>query len=229
LIVNAMNDYAALSDTLTRRLGLARRPIAISLLPELPPGAPLTPPLRFCEMWAKALEGETIYATAKEESCGGGAFYMGLAEAAPGLKNGTLLSRVYPVHRTPMAAVRTTMLASPRIPYGTGTAVVCAPLENADCDVDVIMIVCTPAKAMVFADAVAYEAGGFLGGATGPATCSMAVAGPYLSGKPTFCVADSGARDYMKLGDDELIVSLPGDALIPVVRNLEEMAQHSVQ
>ncbi len=172
------------------------------------------------------MDGETVFATAKEEACGGGAFYMGLAEAAPELKNGVLLSRVYPIHRTPMAAVRTTMLASPRIPYGTGVAVACAPLEKADFDVDVVMIVCTPAKAMVFADAVSYETGGYLGGMTGPATCSVAVAGPYLSGKPTFCVADSGAREYMKLGDDEMIVSLPGDMLIALVRNLEEMAQH---
>jgi uncharacterized protein (DUF169 family) len=88
------------------------------------------------------------------------------------------------------------------------------------------MIVCTPAKAMVFADAVSYETGGYLSGMTGPATCSVAVAGPYLSGKPTFCVADTGAREYMKLGDDEMIVSLPGDMLVSIVRNLEEMAQH---
>ncbi|HEY3273145.1 MAG TPA: DUF169 domain-containing protein [Methanocella sp.] len=221
-----MSDYAALSDTLTRRLGLSHPPIAISLLPELPQGMALTPPVRLCEMWAKALEGETVFATAKEESCGGGAFYLGLAEAAPELKNGVLLSRLYPVHRTPMAAVRTTMLASPRIPSGTGAAVVCAPLGRADFDVDVVLIVCTPAQAMVFADAVSYETGGFLSGMTGPATCSVAVAGPYLSGKPTFCVADSGAREYMKLGDDEMIVSLPGDMLVPIVRNLEEMAQH---
>jgi uncharacterized protein (DUF169 family) len=221
-----MTDYAALSATMTRRLGLTRQPIAISLLPELPTDATLSSPLRFCEMWAKAMEGETVHATAKEESCGGGAFFMGLAEASPELKNGVLLSRVYHIHRTPMAVVRT-MLASPAIPYGTGSALVCAPLEKADFDVDVVMIVCTPAKAMLFADAVSYETGGFLRGATGPATCSMAVAGPYLSGKPTFCVADTGAREYMKLGDDELIVSLPGDLLIAIVRNLEEMAQHS--
>ena len=224
--MNTLNDYAALSGVLTRRLGLSRPPIALSILPAVPSDAPLAEPARFCEMWAKAMDGETVYATAKEEACGGGAFYMGLAEAAPELKNGTLLSRVYPIHRTPMAAVRTTMLASPRIPYGTGVAVACAPLENADFDVDVVMIVCTPAKAMVFADAVSYETGGYLGGMTGPATCSVAVAGPYLSGKPTFCVADSGAREYMKLGDDEMIVSLPGDMLIALVRNLEEMAQH---
>ena len=126
-----------------------------------------------------------------------------------------------------MAAVRT-LQASPTIPYGTGVATVCAPLDKADFDVDVVLIVCSPAAAMKFADAVSYETGGYLGGMTGPATCSVAVAGPYLSGKPTFCVADSGAREYMKLDDGEMIISFPGDQLISVVRNLEEMAQHSV-
>ncbi len=221
-----MNDYAALTGVLMRRLGLTRAPVAISLLHKLPASAALTEPVSFCTMWTKAMDGETVYATAKEESCGGGAFFMGLAEGSPELKNGVLLSRTLHLHRTPMAAIRT-MHASPTIPFGTGVAVVCAPLEKADFDVDVILIVCTPAAAMKFADAMSYDTGGYLGGMTGPATCSVAVAGPYLSGKPTFCVADSGAREYMKLDDGEMIVSFPGEQLVSVVRNLEEMAQHS--
>jgi uncharacterized protein (DUF169 family) len=220
-----MNDYAALSGVLLRRLGLTRPPIAISLLPVLPASATLAEPASFCELWVRAMNGDVVYATAKEESCGGGAYFLGLTEASPEIKNGTLLSSTLHIHRTAMAAVRTT-LASPRIPSGTGTAVVCAPLENADVDADVVLIVCTPAKAMIFADAMSYDSGGFLSGMTGPATCSVAVAGPYLSGRPTFCVADSGARENMKLGDDEMIVSLPGDLLVTLVRNLEEMAQH---
>ncbi len=222
-----MNDYAALTGVLVRRLGLARAPVAIALLPELPVSAVLTEPVSFCAMWTKAMDGETVYATAKEEACGGGAYFMGLAEGSPELKNGVLLSRTLHLHRTQMAALRT-MQASPCIPYGTGVAVVCAPLEKADFDVDVVLVVCTPAAAMKFADAVSYETGGYLSGMTGPATCSVAVAGPYLSGKPTFCAVDSGAREYMELDDGEMIISFPGDWLVPVVRNLEEMAQHSV-
>jgi uncharacterized protein (DUF169 family) len=221
-----MNDYAALTGVLVRRLGLTRVPVAISLLPELPASAVLTEPVSFCTMWTNAMNGEVVYATAKEESCGGGAYFMGLAEATPELKNGMLLSRTLHLHRTPMAAVRT-MQASPTIPYGTGVATVCAPLDKADFDIDVVLIVCSPAAAMMFADAVSYDTGGYLGGMTGPATCSVAVAGPYLYGKPTFCVADSGAREYMKLGDGEMIISFPGDQFISIVRNLEEMAQHS--
>jgi uncharacterized protein (DUF169 family) len=221
-----MNDYAALTGVLVRRLGLTRAPVAISLLPELPATVALTEPVSFCTMWTNAMGGEVVYATAKEESCGGGAYFMGLTEATPEMTNGVLLSRTLHLHRTPMAAVRTPQ-ACPRIPYGTGVAMVCAPLEKADFDVDVILIVCSPAAAMKFADAVSYEAGGYLGGMTGPATCSVAVAGPYLSGRPTFCVADSGAREYMKLEDGEIIISFPGDRLISVVRNLEEVAQPS--
>lgn len=222
-----MNDYAALSGVLVRRLGLTRAPVAISLLPELPESAVLTEPVSFCSMWTNAMGGEVVYATAKEEACGGGAYFMGLTEITPEMRNGVLLSHTLHLHRTPMAAVRT-MQASPAIPYGTGVATVCAPLEKADFDVDVILIVCTPAAAMIFADAVSYDTGGYLAGKTGPATCSVAVAGPYLSGKPTFCVADSGAREFMKLDDGEMIISFPCDQLISVVKNLEEMAQHSV-
>ncbi|OPY28810.1 MAG: hypothetical protein A4E28_01271 [Methanocella sp. PtaU1.Bin125] len=222
-----MNDYAALTGALMRRLGLTHAPVAISLLPELPASARMTEPLSFCAMWTAAMGGEVVYATAKEEACGGGAYFMGLTEITPEMRNGVLLSHTLHLHRTPMAAVRT-MQASPAIPYGTGAAVVCAPLEKAGFDVDVVLIVCTPAAAMKFADAVSFDTGGYLAGKTGPATCSVAVAGPYLSGQPTFCVADSGAREYMKLEDGEMIISFPGDRLVAIVRNLEEMAQHPV-
>jgi uncharacterized protein (DUF169 family) len=220
-----MHDNAAIAAALVRRLGLKRPPIAISLLPELPASARLTEPVSFCQMWAKAMGGETVYATAREESCGGGAYYLGLAEASPEMRTGVLLSRVLHLNRTPMAAVRTT-LASPRIPYGTGTAVLCQPLENAGPDADVVMIVCNPAAAMTLSDAVIYGSGGYMEGITGPAACSVAVAHPYLSGKPTYCAADTGSREYMQLADDEMIVSIPGDRLREIARNLEEMVSY---
>ena len=88
-----MNDYAALTGVLVRRLGLTRAPVAISLLPELPATVALTEPVSFCTMWTNAMGGEVVYATAKEESCGGGAYFMGLTEATPEMTNGVLLSR----------------------------------------------------------------------------------------------------------------------------------------
>ena len=215
-----MQDYAAASNVLITKLSLKRSPIAITLLPERPPMEKLTEPVRLCEMWARAMEGETVYATEKEETCGGGAYYMGLAEMAPVQRNGTLLSKLYPLYATPMAAVRTNE-RSPRIPFGTALATVCCPLEKAEGDVDVVMIVCNSLAAMKLVDAAVFETGGYVSGMTGPATCSVAVAHPYLSGQVNYCMADVGAREYMKLTADELIVSIPGDRLAGVVRNLE--------
>ena len=215
-----MHDYAALSSVLKTRLGLKRSPIAITLLPELPPMEKLTEPVRLCEMWAKAMEGETVYATEKEETCGGGAYFMGLAEMSPEQRKGTLLSRLYPLYASPMAAVRTNE-RSPRIPHGTALATVCCPLDKAEGDIDVVMVVCDSMAAMKLVDAAVFETGGYVPGMTGPATCSVAFAHPYLSGEVNYCMADVGAREYMKLAADELIVSIPGDKLPGVVRNLE--------
>lgn len=215
-----MHDYAAISSVLKKALGLKRVPIAITLLPDRPPEEKLTERIRFCEMWSKAMEGETVYATEKEEACGGGAYFMGLADMAPEQRNGTLLSRMYPLYATPMAAVRTNQ-QSPRIPPGTGQAVMCCPLENAEDDVNVVLIVCDSLAAMKLVDAVLFEAGGYLAGMTGPATCAVAVAYPYLSGQINYCMADVGAREYMKLAPGELIMSIPGDKLVDLVINLE--------
>lgn len=216
-----MQDYAALSETLKTALGLKRSPIAITLLPQRPPEEKLVERFRFCEMWTRAMNGETVYATDKEEECGGGAYYLGLIEASPEMRNGTLLSKLYPLYKTPMAAVRTTQ-RSPRIPYKTGEAVVCSPLEKAEGDVDVVLIVCDPEQAMKLADAALFEAGGYVGGMTGPATCSVAVAYPYLAGQVNYCLADVGAREYMKLAPGELIVSVPGEKLGELVKNLKQ-------
>ncbi|HMK45669.1 MAG TPA: DUF169 domain-containing protein [Methanocella sp.] len=215
-----MQEYAAASEILKTALGLKRSPIAITLLSERPPEEKLVERIRFCEMWSRAMGGETIYATEKEEGCGGGAYYMGLAEAAPEVRSGALLSRIYPLYRTTMAAVRTNR-RSPRIPCGTGVAVMCAPLEAAEGDVHVALIVCEPAGAMKLVDAACHESGGYVSGMTGPATCSVAVAYPYLSGQINYCVADVGARDYMKLAPEEMIVSIPGDRVLEAARNLK--------
>jgi len=215
-----MQEYAAASEVLKTALDLKRSPIAIALLPERPPEERLVERIRFCEMWVRAMDGETVYATENEEGCGGGAYYLGLSEASPEVRNGTLLSRIYPLYRTPMTSVRTT-LRSPRIPYKTGEAVVCSPLDKAGDGVNVVLIVCDPERAMKLVDAALFESGGSVGGMTGPATCSVAVAHPYLSGQINYCVADVGAREYMKLAPGEMIVSIPGDKVLEVARNLK--------
>jgi uncharacterized protein (DUF169 family) len=180
----------------------------------------LTGRIRFCEMWSKAMEGEIVYATEKEEACGGGAYFLGLADMSPEQRNGSLLSRLYPLYATPMAAVRTNQ-HGPKIPQGTGLAVMCCPLDGAETDVDVAMIVSDSLTAMKLVDAALFETGGYLSSMTGPATCSVAVAHPYLSGQINYCLADVGAREYMKLAPGELIVSIPGDKLVDLVINLE--------
>jgi len=215
-----MQEHATASEVLKTTLSLKRSPIAITLLPERPAEEKLTERIRLCEMWARAMDGETVYATEKEEECGGGAYYLGLAEMAPEQRNGTLLSKKYPLYGTPMAAVRTNQ-RSPRIPPGTCLATMCCPLEKAEGDVDVVLIVCDSLTAMKLVDAALFETGGYVSGMTGPATCSVAVAYPYLSGQINYCLADVGAREHMKLASGDLIVSIPGERLLDVVRNLK--------
>ncbi|MCD1295591.1 hypothetical protein CUJ83_11335 [Methanocella sp. CWC-04] len=215
-------EYPWMSEVLRSRFALKKPPVAISLLPDLEVRIPvLKEPMRFCEMWVKAMEGEIVCATEKENTCGGGTFYMGLAKPSPDQRNGTFLSRTINLYRTPRAAVRTDEDTA-KIPRGVAVATICAPLDKAGWDVDVVLIVCDPAQAMKIMEAVTYDTGGYVSGRTGPATCSVAVAQPYLSGDVTYCVADVGARDFMKLEDNEMIVSIPGEKLPGIVNNILE-------
>ena len=51
---------------------------------------------------------------------------------------------------------------------------------------------------------------------------------PYLTGRVTYGFGDAGARKYMELGRDEVMVSIPGSDLGRIVFNLQEMASRKV-
>jgi uncharacterized protein (DUF169 family) len=215
-------DYPWMSDILRSRLGLIRPPIGISIISELQVPMPvLKSGMRFCEMWIKAMEGEVVCATVKEHTCDGGAYYLGMAPPSVEQKSGVLLSKRIKLYRSPMAAVRTNE-CSPKIPAGTGVATICAPLEKVGWDVDVILIICSPIAAMKLLENVTYHTGGAVTGMTGPAACSVAVAYPFISGKVNYSLGDFAARDFMRMSENEVLVSIPSDILPDIINNILE-------
>jgi uncharacterized protein (DUF169 family) len=105
-------------------------------------------------------------------------------------------------------------------------ALVYAPLEKANFDPDVIVIITTPAQAMILSQALVYTMGGrvevdFAGIQS---ICADAVAGPFTRRQPNITLGCSGSRSYADVKDDEVIIGLTGENIGCVVNALENMS-----
>lgn len=179
---------------------------------------------RFCEKLVKAMNGEVFYATRDEEECMGGARYTGLrdpSEFPANMRSGAFLVPMGVYRNIP--AVQRSWRGNMNVEAGIFRALIFAPLKLAEYEPDVIFILCNARQAMEVLHASAYDSGSHgLGADSGP-ICSSMAALPYLTGKVTYGFGDVGSRRYMGLGDDDVMVSIPGGDLQRIVLNLEEM------
>jgi len=179
---------------------------------------------RFCEKLEKAMKGEVFYSTADEEDCMGGARYTGLrdvSEFPANMRSGAFLTAMGLYRDIP--AVQRSWRNNINIEPGIFRAVIFAPLGMAEFEPDVVFLICNARQAMEILHANAYDSGSRgLGADSGP-ICSSMAALPYLTGKVTYGFGDAGSRRHMGLGDEDVMVSIPGGELPRIVSNLEEM------
>ena len=164
-----------------------------------------------------------FYATAEEQMCKGGSAALGLEEPPEKIKTGEFY---YGLGRfSSVGSARTTMKSIPKVDTPM-YALVYAPLEKANFDPDVIVIITTPAQAMILSQALVYTMGGrvevdFAGIQS---ICADAVAGPFTRRQPNITLGCSGSRSYADVKDDEVIIGLTGENIGCVVNALENMS-----
>lgn len=105
-------------------------------------------------------------------------------------------------------------------------ALIYAPLEEAEFDPDVIVLICNPAQAMKLAQALIYTLGGRVEADFSgiQSICADAVAGPFTRKRPNITLGCSGSRKYADIQPDEVIVGLNGENIGCVVNALESMS-----
>lgn len=221
------NGYDTISQKLKDNLGLKKSPVAIKFIlreSDLPEGVPkISENIRHCEMVQKASHGESFYATAEEQMCKGGAAALGLMEAPEKVKTGEFY---YGLGRfSSIGSAKKTMDSIPKIDPMMH-ALVYAPLEEAQFDPDVIVIIANPAQAMKLSQALVYTMGGRVEAdfAGIQSICADAVAGPFLRRRPNITLGCSGSRSYAGIKEDDVIVGLTGENIGCVVNALESMA-----
>jgi uncharacterized protein (DUF169 family) len=218
------NGYDFIAQKIKDHLGLEKSPVAIKFVlreEDLPEGIPkIEENIRHCEMVQKASQGNAFYATAEEQMCKGGAAAVGLQEAPEKVKTGEFYLSTG--RFSSIGAAKRTMDAIPKIDP-IMYALVYAPLETANFDPDVIVIIASPAQAMKLAQALVYTLGGRVEADFSgiQSICADAVAGPFLRKTANFTLGCTGSRKFADIKDDEVIVGLNGENIGCLVNALE--------
>ncbi|MGZ7209812.1 MAG: DUF169 domain-containing protein [Methanobacterium sp.] len=218
--------YTELAQKLIDILGLERLTVAIKWSVREPRNVEKeTGKSRFCGKLQKAMNGEIFYSTVEEEECGGGMKHSGMKEPKElpaNMRSGSFLIPRGVFKNIP--AFQRAATHNQAIEAGIFQAVIFAPLTKVDFEPDVIFIVCNAKQGMDILHANAYDSGSQgLGSGAGP-ICSTMAAKPYLTGEVTYGFADTGARNFMDIRPDEVMVSIPASDLERIISNLEEMS-----
>jgi len=220
------NEYDLVSEKLKEKLGLDKSPVAIKLVlkeEDIPEGIEkIDETIRHCEMVQQVSKGGIFFATANEQMCKGGAAAIGLAEAPEKIKTGEFY---YELGRfSSIGAGKRTMDKIPKI-EPIMYAAVYTPLEEANFDPDVIVVICNPAQALKLVQAMVYTLGGrVLADFAGlMSVCADAVAGPYARAFANITLGCSGSRTYAGIKDDELIVGMNAENIGCIINALDAM------
>ena len=213
----------SLANEMKNVLKMETLPIAISLSNEPPEDiGQVKGDMRLCQMLDKVrFDGDVFYTTASDHKCDGGSSSCGMKEMSERIKTGEFLCKMGLFGNK--RAARRFINANPRIESGTIKFVTFAPLEKAIFEPDVVVLICNAKQGMLVAEAYAYENGKRTLGMTGPPICSSIVAAPYMMGEVTYSFGDHGARNYMKIKDEEAFVGIPAELLPGIVENLKKL------
>jgi uncharacterized protein (DUF169 family) len=220
------NGYDMVSQKIKEKLGLSRSPVAIKFVlreEDIPEGIEkINENIRHCEMVQRASKGEMFYATGEEQMCKGGAAAIGLMESPEKIKTGEFYQELGKF--SSLGSAKRTIEEIPKI-EPMMYALIYAPLEKANFDPDVIVVISNPAQAMKLAQAMVYTLGGRVEADFSgiQSLCADVVAGPFLRKRPNITLGCSGTRKYAGLEPDEVIVGMNGENIGCVVNALESM------
>jgi uncharacterized protein (DUF169 family) len=217
--------YESLGKELIGLLGLKGSPVAVKLAKtpaDIPAGyQKVTEKHRHCQFVQDArLKGMIGYATRPEHLCRGGAAVMGIEPSPEIVSDGTTYQKLGNF-QTVEGAVET-VSAVPK----TGEqfyASVYAPLEKAEFDPDVVVIIATPRQALRLSQAYLYATGGrFAADYSGiQSLCADAVVAVRERGVPNMTLGCNGSRKYSGIAEDEVAFGIPAKDLEKIVDALK--------
>lgn len=215
-------SYKKIVEELNELVELKGSPVAVKLVKtegDIPKGyKKMEEKKRHCEFVQEArLKGSAGYATSEEHLCKGGAGVMGLEELPEMVASGGMYYKLGNF-KTPEGA-RDTVEAIPKIEENYYASIY-APLESANFEPDVIVLIITPKQALRISQAYLNAKGGRISSDYSgiQSLCADAVAAVKERGIPNMTLGCNGSRKFAKIADEEVIIGVPP-------KNLEDMVE----
>ena len=219
-------DYAEYAKKLTDLLGLELPPIAVKFLKpseSVPEG--FNPPnrrIRFCQAVMEASWGKSLVIPPTEIACGPGPGAFG----AP-IKEKVLRGEVHyalGLYSSPEAAAKS-ISANCRLPAGSVSNILVAPLERFSIPVDSAILRLNPEQAMWICLTRSYQEGKRLivEIPTEQCVCSSMAVAPYAKDEIGIGLGCYGSRTFTDIKPGEMMIGIPGSMIAITVGTLEKV------
>jgi uncharacterized protein (DUF169 family) len=203
-------------------LDLKKSPVAVTYTDvPVPPGS--TDRCRACGAIFSAAKGETIQMTATNSACPGGSEFLGLSSPEPG-RGKTLrdfLINGEKLYSCPAAIHRMRAMTKAKPPVGMAEAIVFAPLDRAELQPDIAIVLCNAWQASRLIGLASYETGLPMECDPTGALCRAVVTYPLVTGQVNVSFGDVTARRTERAPEGELYVSLPYQHLRSVALSID--------
>ncbi len=215
-------DLKYLNQLLVEKMRVKRRPVAITYCKDGPPEGYEPVQIVACGIVREAEQGRRIYVSRTSHDCWVGQYHLGWNEQADSyITEGGYLTDAQGFY-TPQAAA-CNKRQSHSLPEGMISALAAAPLDEVPDGVQVDLLICVvdPQRAMQIAGAASVREGTFPVGELGASACSSIFAAPWRTGNSVFAIGDGGGRMHNRLDVTEMFVSIPRHHLRYVVELVE--------
>ncbi len=224
--------YEGWHEMLVRTLSLRWNPVALSLIPVAAPVPDVRLPkakLRHCQSIMAARRGNALLMTPRCHACPDGTHILGMTEIPPKLASGELYLRFGKLDS--IEAARRMVKERPSLPARSVAATVVAPLAEAACTPEVIIIVANPEQMMWLCMAASYYTGQrFEFKVSGyNALCVETTVIPHLTGKINLSLGCYGCRGASDISDDMMFMGIPTKEMPMLLRGLGELSSKAIR
>ncbi|MGF7117658.1 DUF169 domain-containing protein [Methanobacterium oryzae] len=218
-------NYGEMVKELNELLGLKGSPVAVKLVEnadEIPDGyKKMDEKKRHCEFVQDArLKGNKGYATSEEHLCKGGAGVMGIETLPESVATGSMYYKLGNFETAEGALETVNAIPKAR---KNNYASIYAPLESAEFDPDVVVLILTPKQALKVSQSLLRKKGGRISSDYSgiQSLCADAVAAVKERGIPNMTLGCNGSRKFAQIADEEVIIGLPPENLEDIVEALK--------
>jgi len=194
---------------------MAKRPDKIERLAEK---------IAFCEMLAKAQQGNAFFADAENHTCDAGLYVLGQADSPEPFISGEFGAGLQ-IFEAPRSASRL-YLHLPKIGKGVIHYVAFSPLDKLSFDPDLLIILANTDQTEILLRAMSYRTGEMWESKfTAAIGCAWTYVYPYLSGKLNYSVTGlgHGMKRRKLFPEGRQMISIPFDLLPSMLRTLMDM------